>query len=91
MNLRLIFRWYRENPKVSQHNPRSIQVGVPVDHNTNFENQRTRFSHGVTVPEADREAKPEKLHLSIKKAIPGIPLVDDEGNQVVEDDERHKD
>ena len=45
---------------------------------------------GVAVPEADREANPHKLHFEKLRSVPGIPLIDEDGKQVDEEEKKVK-
>ena len=82
-NYRLIMRWYEDNPKNTNQRARAIQVGVPLSGSTVIDRE-TGQGEGVAVPEADRDAHTTPLYNVKKNAIPGIPLIDEDGEEIVE-------
>jgi len=43
------------------------------------------MSHGVAVPEADRQVHSKPIHHNKKLAIPGIPIIGEDGTAVGEE------
>ena len=46
----------------------------------------TGLGEGVAVPEADSDVHVTPIYNEKKNAIPGIPLVDEDGEEIVESD-----
>lgn len=87
-NYRLIARWYEDNPRVTNHRPRAISVGMPASVSTVVD--RDGLGEGVAVPEADRDLNARPIYHEKKLAIPAIPLIDEEGNEIVQSEEDSK-
>lgn len=47
--------------------------------------RETGLAQGVTVPEADRDKNSNPIYFVKKASIPGIPIVDSEGEEIVEE------
>ncbi len=54
-------------------------------------NRETGLAQGVAVPEADRDVFKKPIHLSVRKSVPGIPLINEDGEDVVEEVAREQD
>ena len=82
-------RWHQDNPKENVARARAIQVGVPL-HGSTVLDRETGFGEGNAIPEADRDAHTTPIYHEKKKAIPGIPLVDEDGAEIVESEDDSK-
>ena len=75
-HMSLIFRWYADHPADGNQQPRAISVGLAPDTPVIYD-RRTGLAEGHTVPEADREVFQKPLHFSMKIAVEGIPVQND--------------
>jgi len=48
-------------------------------------NRETGLAQGVAVPEADRDKNRDPIYFVKKTAIPGIPLIDSDGEEIVDE------
>lgn len=48
-------------------------------------NRVTGLAQGVAVPEADRDKNLDPIYFVKKAAIPGIPLIDSNGEEIVDE------
>ena len=76
-HLRLILRWYADNPSDGNSHPRAISVGLAPDTPMTYD-RRTGLADGHTIPEADRDVYSKPLHFSMKNAVEGIPVQHDD-------------
>ena len=88
-NYRLIMRWYQDNPKVNNSRARAIQVGVPASGSTIVDGA-TGLGEGMAVPEADRDVHVRPIYNDKKIAIPAIPLINEDGEEIVESEDDSK-
>eukprot|EP00353_Schmidingerella_taraikaensis_P010902 CAMPEP_0185574696 /NCGR_PEP_ID=MMETSP0434-20130131/6097_1 /TAXON_ID=626734 ORGANISM="Favella taraikaensis, Strain Fe Narragansett Bay" /NCGR_SAMPLE_ID=MMETSP0434 /ASSEMBLY_ACC=CAM_ASM_000379 /LENGTH=74 /DNA_ID=CAMNT_0028191351 /DNA_START=1814 /DNA_END=2038 /DNA_ORIENTATION=+ len=66
--------------------PRSIMVGLTPEAPMSYD-RRTGLAQGLAVPEADRDVFKKPIHYSMKEAILAIPVKDENGEEIVEDEE----